>query len=108
MIDSNFKNAKILVVDDQQANVDILFDFFEMQGYENIKSTTDPRKVVFILEDFEPDIILLDLSMPYLSGFDVMEQIKKNSSKLSLLTNIGANRRCVKRNKAKSVDKWCK
>ncbi|MEI8085088.1 MAG: hybrid sensor histidine kinase/response regulator [Paludibacter sp.] len=76
MIDSNFKNAKILVVDDQQANVDILHDFFEMQGYEHIKTTNDPRNVVQIFEDFEPDIILLDLSMPYLSGFEVMDQLK--------------------------------
>jgi len=76
MIDSNLKKANILVVDDQQANIDILHDFFDMQGYENIKTTTDPRTVIQLLVDFEPDLILLDLSMPYLSGFEIMDQLK--------------------------------
>jgi len=76
VIDQNLKNAKILVVDDQQANIDVLFDFLEMQGYVNIETTTDSRNVVQLLFDFNPDIILLDLSMPYLTGFEVMEQIK--------------------------------
>jgi signal transduction histidine kinase len=76
MIDATLKNAKILVVDDQQANIDVLHDFLEMQGCENIETTIDPRTVVRQLADFKPDIILLDLSMPYLSGFEVMEQLK--------------------------------
>ena len=69
-------NARILVVDDQQTNIDVLHDFLEMQGYLNIKTTTDSRNVVGLLDEFRPDIILLDLSMPFLSGFDIMEQLK--------------------------------
>lgn len=76
MKDFNLKNARILVVDDQQANIDVLHDFLEIQGYLNIEAITDSRKVVQLLFDFNPDIILLDLSMPYLNGFEVMEQLK--------------------------------
>lgn len=76
MINSDLKNAKILLIDDQQANIDILQDFLEMQGYTNIETTNDPRKVAKLIIDLEPDIILLDLQMPYLSGFDIMEQMK--------------------------------
>ena len=76
MIKSALKTAKILVVDDQQANIDVLNDFLELQGYENIKTTTDPRNVIQLLHEFEPDIILLDMAMPYLNGFEVMEQLK--------------------------------
>ena len=76
MIKSALKTAKILVVDDQQANIDVLHDFLELQGYENIKTTTDPRNVIQLLHEFEPDIILLDMAMPYLNGFEVMEQLK--------------------------------
>jgi len=75
-MDSNMKNAKILIVDDRQANIDVLHDFLEMQGYEHLESTTDSRTVEKLMVDFKPDLILLDLSMPYLSGFDIMEQLK--------------------------------
>ncbi len=76
MIDLTLKNANILVVDDQEANLDVLEGFLEMQGYTNIKTTQDPREVIHLFASFEPDLILLDLSMPYLSGFEVMEQLK--------------------------------
>lgn len=76
MIDLTLKNANILIVDDQQANIDVLEGFLEMQGYTNIKTTQDPRDVVPLFASFDPDLILLDLSMPYLSGFEVMEQLK--------------------------------
>lgn len=76
MLDSDFKTAKILIVDDQQANIEVLNDFLEMQGYQNIKATTDSRIVKELMIDFKPDIILLDLKMPYLSGFDIMKQLK--------------------------------
>ena len=76
MINSDLKNARILLVDDQQVNIDILRDFLELQGYAKLESTTDPRTVARLAIDFDPDIILLDLQMPYLSGFDIMEQMK--------------------------------
>ena len=76
MIEPDLKNAKILIVDDQQANIDVLHDFLEMQEYVNIESTTDPRKVIQLYKNYHPDIILLDLFMPYLSGFEVMKQLK--------------------------------
>lgn len=76
MIDLTLKNANILVVDDQQANIDIITDLLEMLGYLSIKTTTDPRRVVNMYNDFKPDLILLDLMMPHLSGFQVMEQLK--------------------------------
>lgn len=76
MIDPNLKNARILIVDDQEANIEVLASLLHLQGYENIKSTQDPRKVVGLYSSFDPDLILLDLSMPYLSGFEVMDQLK--------------------------------
>ncbi|MBL7966959.1 MAG: response regulator [Prolixibacteraceae bacterium] len=76
MIDPTLKNANILIVDDQEANLDVLEGFLDMQGYNSIKTTQDPREVIQLFGSFEPDLILLDLSMPYLTGFEVMEQIK--------------------------------
>ena len=76
MIDSTLKKAHILIVDDQEANIDILVGLLEFQGYTNVKSTTDPRMVKSMFKTFNPDLILLDLLMPHLTGFEVMEQLK--------------------------------
>jgi len=76
MIDSILKTAKILIVDDKQSNIDILEGLLEESGYANFQSATDPRLVVSLFNSFNPDLILLDLMMPHLSGFEVMEQLK--------------------------------
>lgn len=76
MIDLSLKEANILIVDDQEANVDVLDGYLEMQGYLNIRTTTDSRQVAGLFESFKPDLLLLDLSMPYLNGFEVMEMLK--------------------------------
>ena len=76
MKDTNFKDAKILIVDDKQSNIDILTSMLIIENYTNVKFTTDPYTVEALLTSFEPDLILLDLIMPGLSGFDILEIIK--------------------------------
>jgi len=76
MIDSSLKYANILIVDDKEANIYVLEGLLEMQGYSNIKSTTDSREVISLFKSFAPDLILLDLMMPHFDGFEVMEQLK--------------------------------
>ena len=77
MINSTFKNAKILIVDDNLSNIELLEGILEQTGYTNVKSTTDPRQVIDLYHSFDPDLILLDLMMPYLSGFEVMDLLKQ-------------------------------
>lgn len=67
----------ILIVDDQQANIDLLSGLLDIQGYTNIKTTNDSRMVVSLFKSFAPDLILLDLMMPYFTGFDVLGQLKE-------------------------------
>src|SRR5437899_2900943 len=67
--------ARILVVDDELSNVQLLQGALKRAGYLNLEVTTDPRKVAGILAEFDPDLILLDLFMPNLDGFEVMEQL---------------------------------
>jgi len=73
---SNLKNASILIVDDEQANIDILTGLLEVKGYNNVYPITDPRLVLSLFQEIKPDIILLDLMMPHLNGFQIMEQLK--------------------------------
>ena len=70
-------NAKILIVDDEHTNVSLLRQILEVAGYTNIRAVTDSREVVKTYQELEPDVILLDLSMPHLDGFQVMEQLKR-------------------------------
>lgn len=72
----NLKDSHILVVDDEQSNIDVLLGLLEMKGYVNVYQATDPRLIPAIFQEIKPDIILLDLMMPHLNGFQVMEQLK--------------------------------
>jgi putative two-component system response regulator len=73
--DASLKNAKILIVDDQEQNVLLLEHLLEQAGYTNLKSTTDSSQVVGLCSAMSPDLILLDLHMPDPDGYAVMEQL---------------------------------
>lgn len=75
-MNENLLDAKILIVDDQESNIEVLEDLLAMRNFSNIISTKDPRMVLQLVQTEKPDIILLDLMMPYLSGFDVMSLLK--------------------------------
>ena len=68
--------AKILIVDDEQANVRLLERILEMIGATRVVGTTDSREAIALFLDFQPDLVLLDLHMPNVNGFEIMEQIK--------------------------------
>jgi len=70
-------NASILIVDDQQANVMLLEKMLRNAGYVNIASTMDPRTVCGLHKSHRYDLILLDLQMPEMDGFAVMEGLKE-------------------------------
>lgn len=76
MIDQNLKNANILIVDDQEADVVLLVGLLNQQGYSNIKTVTDSRLAVSIVKSFKPDLIMLDLTMPMLTGMEIIQQLK--------------------------------
>jgi two-component system cell cycle response regulator len=70
-------NAGILIVDDQEANVQLLEQMLRGAGYSRITSMMDPRAVCDLHRDNHYDLILLDLLMPGMDGFQVMEGLKK-------------------------------
>jgi DNA-binding NarL/FixJ family response regulator len=69
-------SARILIVDDQLANVALLEDLLDGAGYTAMRGITDPRQVVGEFNSFSPDLVLLDLVMPGLDGFGVMAQLR--------------------------------
>ena len=70
-------NATILIVDDQEANVMLLDQMLRNQGYSNITTTQNPREVYGLHKENGFDLILLDLQMPEMDGFEVIEALKK-------------------------------
>jgi putative two-component system response regulator len=76
-METNFLKSKILIVDDEQANISLLEDVLENEGYTHFRSTQDSRKTLEMYKEIRPDLVLLDLNMPYLDGFQVIEQLKE-------------------------------
>jgi diguanylate cyclase (GGDEF)-like protein len=70
-------NAGILIVDDQEANVQLLEQMLRNAGYARITSTRDPHAVCALHRANHYDLILLDLRMPGMDGFQVMESLKE-------------------------------
>ncbi len=70
-------NASILIVDDQEANVLLLEQMLREVGYRCITSTTDPQTVCALHRNNHYDLILLDLQMPGMDGFQVMDGLKE-------------------------------
>jgi PAS domain S-box-containing protein len=69
-------DASILIVDDQEANVKLLERLLGEAGYANVTSTMSPHDVCALHRKNHHDLILLDLQMPGMDGFDVMEGLK--------------------------------
>jgi len=70
--------AQILVVDDQSANVLLLTRMLDEAGYRNVSATMNPLEVCALHRKNRYDLILLDLQMPGMDGFQVMEGLKTN------------------------------
>src|SRR6202142_2174761 len=70
-------NARILVVDDQEPNVLLLKGMLRAAGYTSVDSTTDPNAVCELHRKNRYSLILLDLQMPGMDGFQVMEGLKE-------------------------------
>lgn len=68
-------SACILIVDDEDANIKLIHRLLDSHGYRYILSTADPREVLAICKSHAVDLILLDLNMPYMDGYQVMQQL---------------------------------
>ncbi|HEX2586069.1 MAG TPA: response regulator [Steroidobacteraceae bacterium] len=77
---SDILNARILIVDDQKVNVSLLKQLLDEAGYTNVTSTMNAEEACALHRKNEYDLILLDLQMPGMDGFQVMEGLKTNEA----------------------------
>lgn len=70
------QHARIVVVDDEPANIAILKRLLAKAGFERIFSTTDPRDAVKLCVENPPDMVLLDFNMPHLDGIELLGQLR--------------------------------
>jgi putative two-component system response regulator len=71
-----YARMKILVIDDEPFNVALLEGMLADSGYTRVKSVTDSRLAMEACVSFDPDLVLLDLMMPHVDGFAILESIR--------------------------------
>ena len=78
--ESEILNASLLIVDDQESNISLLEQLLSEAGYTSLATTTNPLEVCALHRQNQYDLILLDLQMPVMDGFQVMEGLKADSA----------------------------
>jgi CheY-like chemotaxis protein len=81
MTESEILNAKILIIDDADANLRLLEALLAKEGFEQVISTADSTKTIDLFTVFQPDLILLDLMMPILDGYETLDLLSKYIAK---------------------------
>ena len=80
ILESEILNASVLLVDDQESNIELLTQLLTEAGYTRVTSTMQPQEVCALHRKNRYDLILLDLQMPVMDGFQVMEGLKTNEA----------------------------
>ncbi|PAX08848.1 response regulator [Sphingomonas lenta] len=73
----HLRAARILIVDDEPANVALLEAVLRREGYEAIEGVTDPHLAVERRLAFEPDLVILDLMMPGIDGYALLDALRR-------------------------------
>ena len=75
----HFAGASVLLIDDTPSNVDLLRIVLRRAGLRNLHGFTDPREAVAQLDQIAPDLVLVDLHMPHLDGYAVLERLREHA-----------------------------
>ncbi|HEY0370346.1 MAG TPA: response regulator [Chthoniobacterales bacterium] len=81
---SPLNRMRVLIVDDEEVNVALLEEVLGAEGYTRMKCVTDSRNALAACKEFAPDIVLLDLMMPYIDGFAVLEALRSAPAEVFL------------------------
>ena len=91
MTETEILNSKILIVDDEQDNIQILKEILRREGFNNLDYESDPRNVLEREYSSHYDLVLLDLQMPFMDGFEVIELLKAHNDNEASIIMLTAN-----------------
>jgi signal transduction histidine kinase len=80
MIPDRLADCSLLLIDDEEANLDLLEGLLASSGYRRFTRVSDPREALAAFDEVGPDLVLLDLHMPHLSGYEVLAEIRSRGS----------------------------
>jgi putative two-component system response regulator len=72
------KQSKIMIVDDEPLNIKILRRLLELEGFSRFITTTESPTAISLVRQEQPDVVLLDLMMPYVSGLDILTELRSD------------------------------
>lgn len=81
MSEEEILNAKILIIDDADANLRLLEDLLAREGFNQVISTAESTRALDLFKAFNPDLIMLDLMMPGLDGYELLEMLSRHIAK---------------------------
>jgi CheY-like chemotaxis protein len=68
--------AKVMIVDDEPINIKVVREYLSREGYTNFVTTVDATEAIEIIQREEPDVVLLDIMMPSMSGLEILERVR--------------------------------
>jgi len=103
MNEATLKDAHILIVDDEVASTCLMMNFLHRIGYSCLESINDSTCAMERIETFEPDLILLDLAMPNVTGFQVLEALRANRQSEHQIPVLVLTGDCTAENKRRAL-----
>lgn len=112
----NLRSAKVLIIDDEERNRKLLEVLVQADGHATVLAASGDRGIELAVSE-QPDVVLLDLMMPGMDGFEVVQRLKRNTVTRSLpiiivtaLDDVASNRRILASGAdefiCKPVDRW--
>lgn len=73
------KQSRVLIVDDELANIQVVRGYLELEGYQHIQATEFAPDALQLIGQFRPDLVLLDIHMPDISGLEILKAVRADS-----------------------------
>jgi len=82
--DQVISNPRIVIVDDEPINVKVVQKYLKLAGYQQFATTTDATQALGLIRSEQPDVVLLDIMMPGISGLEILAELRRSEQFLDL------------------------